>query len=87
MSDLFVTRENNYNLRNFQELESSLRRTVKFGTETISYRGPQIWNLIPERIRSLETLNNFKKEIKSCKCDACPCRMCKMYIQRVGFIN
>ena len=31
MSDLFVTREN-YNLRNFQELESSLKRTVKFGT-------------------------------------------------------
>ena len=87
MSDLFVTRENNYNLRNFQELESSLRRTVKFGTETISYRGPRIWNLIPERIRSLETLNNFKKEIKSWRCDACPCRMCKMYIQRVGFIN
>ena len=47
MSDLFVTRgENNYNLRNFQETESSLKRTVKFGTETISYRGPQIWNLI-----------------------------------------
>ena len=41
MSDLFVTRENNYNLRNFQELESSLRRTVKFETETISYRGPE----------------------------------------------
>ena len=42
MSDLFVTRENNYNLRNFQELESSLRRTVKFETETTLYRGPQI---------------------------------------------
>ena len=64
MSDLFV-RENNYNLRNFQELESSPRRTVKFGTETISYRGPQIWNLIPERLRTLETLNKFRKEIKS----------------------
>ena len=49
-SDLFVTRENNYNVRNFQELESSLRRTVKFGTEHA-------------------------------------CRMCKTYIQRVGFIN
>ena len=87
MSDLFVTRENIYNLRNFQELEYSLKRTVKFGTETISYRGPQIWNLIPERLRTLETLNKFKKEIKSWKCDACPCRMCKTYIQRVGFIN
>ena len=41
MSDLFVTRENIYNLRNFQELEYSLKRTVKCGTETISYRGPQ----------------------------------------------
>ena len=63
MSDLFVTRENNYNLRNFQELEPS----VKFGTETISYRGPQIWNLILERLRTLETLNKFKKEIKKIK--------------------
>ena len=42
MSDLFVTRENIYNLRNFQELEYSLKRTVKFGTETVSYRGHQI---------------------------------------------
>ena len=87
MSDLFVTRENKYNLRNFQELEPSLKRTVKFGTETISYRGPQIWNLIPERSRPLETLNKFKKEIKKWKSDACPCRMCKTYIQRVAFIN
>ena len=87
MSDLFVTRENNYNLRNFQELESSVRRTVKFGTETISYRGPQIWNLIPERLRTLETLHKFKTEIKTWKCDACPCRMCKTYIQCVDFIN
>ena len=55
MSDLFVTRENNYNLRKFQELESSFKQTVKFGTETISYRGLQIWSLISER---------NKKEIK-----------------------
>ena len=59
MSDLFVTKENNYNLGDFQELESSLKRTVKFETETISHSGPQIWNLIPERLRASETLNKF----------------------------
>ena len=59
MSDLCVTKENIYNLGDFQELESSLKRTVKFGTETISYREPQIWNLIPERLRALETLSKF----------------------------
>ena len=52
MSDLVVTRKNNYN----QELESSHKRTVKFGTETISYREPQICKLIPERLKTVETL-------------------------------
>ena len=64
MSDLFVTMENNYNLRNFQELGLSFKLKVKFGTETISYRGPQILNLISEWLRALETLKKFKKEIK-----------------------
>ena len=70
MSDLFVTKENNYNLRNSQALESLHKRTVKFGTESISYRGPQIWNLIPEKLRTSETLNKFKKEIKKWECYA-----------------
>ena len=87
MSDLFVARKNKYNLRNFQVLESSNRRTVKFGTETIAYRGPHIWNLILERLRTLATSIKFKKEIKKWKCDARPCTMWKTYIQRVGFIN
>ena len=64
MSDLFVTRENKYNIRNFQQLEFLHKRTAKFGTETISYSGPQIWNLIPEDLRTLATLNKLKKEIK-----------------------
>ena len=59
MSDLFVTWENKYNLRNFRALESSNKRTVKFGTETISYWGPKIWDLIPERLRTLATLTKF----------------------------
>ena len=56
MSDLFVTRENKCNLRNFQALESFHKRTVIFGTETVSYSGRQIWNLIPERLRTWATL-------------------------------
>ena len=67
MSDLFVTRENKYNIRNFQQLEFLHKRTAKFGTETISYSGPQIWNLIPEDLRTLATLNKLKKEIKKMK--------------------
>ena len=42
MSNLFVTRGNKCNLRNFQALESFHKRTVIFGTETVSYSGRQI---------------------------------------------
>ena len=58
MSDLFVTRQNNYNLKNFPELESSLRRTVKFGAETISYRGPS--NMEPDSGK-VKDIGNIKQ--------------------------
>ena len=43
------------------------KRTVTFGTETISSRGPQMWNLIPKGLRALATLNKCKKELKNGK--------------------
>ena len=42
----------------------------KIWTEAIYYMGAQIWNLIPERLRTLETLSKFKKE-KKWESDAC----------------
>ena len=42
MNDIFFSRQNIYNLRKFQELSTSAKNTVNFGTETISYRGPQL---------------------------------------------
>ena len=64
MNDLFVTRENKCNLRNCSALESSLKRTVTFAKETISHSVVQIWNLIPERLRTFSTFCKFTKEIK-----------------------
>ena len=61
MSDLFVTRENKFNRRNFQALEFPRKRTVKFRTETISFRELQIWNLTPKRLRTLAILKRLKK--------------------------
>ena len=81
MNDFFFSRQNIYNLRKFQELSTSTKNTVKFGTETISYKGPQLWNLIPDNIKSKPTLELFKNKIRKWKCEPCPCRMCKTYLQ------
>ena len=46
-----------------------------FRAETISYRRLQIWNFIPERLRTLAILDKFEKEIKKWMCDASQCGM------------
>ena len=63
MNGGFMIRNNNYNLRNFQSLYSTNKRTVKYGTETITYRGPQIWSLVPGRTKNACSFDIFKKEI------------------------
>ena len=59
MNDIFFSRQNIYNLRKFQELSTSTKNTVNLG---ISYRGPQLWNLISDNIKSEPTLELFKKK-------------------------
>ena len=61
---IFKVGGNICNLRNFQSLYSTCKKSVRFGTVTITYRGPQIWNLIPDNIKNAFSLENFKREIK-----------------------
>ena len=86
MNDAFIIRNNKYNRRNFQCLHSANKRTVKYGTKTVTYRGPQIWNLVHEKNKNASSFDIFKKEIRKWKDEKCPCRICKTYIQHVGFI-
>ena len=87
MNDILFSIQNIYNLRKIQELSTSTKNTLNFGTETISYRGPQLWNLIPDNIKLEPTFELFKKKIRKWKCEPCPCRMGKTYLQHIGFIS
>ena len=86
MNGAFMIRNKKCNLRNFQCLYSTNKRTVKYGTETVTYRGPEIWNLVPEKTKNASSCDIFKIEIGKWKGEKCPCRICKTYIQHAGFI-
>ena len=62
-------------------------RTVYNGTETLSYLGPKIWLIIPIDIKDSMSLGEFKRKIRLWKPTNCPCRVCKVYINNVGFIG
>ena len=61
-------------------------RTVNTGIETIRYRGPKTWDLVPMEIKNLESLSEFKLKIKEWKPEGCTCRLCKVYIHDLGFL-
>ena len=77
---MFQFRENSYNLRNFQKLASSTKITTKMGLETISYCGPQLWNLVPQEIKESASFLVFKGKRKKWNCTNCPCRLCRTFL-------
>ena len=42
MLDLFTIRDNIYNLRNFREFYCEKKKTIRYGTETVTYKANQL---------------------------------------------
>ena len=86
MEDIFPKNKNPYEMRCNNPFQGFNIRTVKNGSETISFRGPKIWEIVPNDIKNSISLNHFKEQIKKWKPIGCTCRLCKTYIHNLGFI-
>ena len=86
MKTIFPDSTNPYNLRNEPTFTNSNVRTVGYGTETIYFRGPKTWSLVPVAIKNSNSLPEFKAKIKKWRPEGCTCRICKVYIANLGFI-
>ena len=88
MNDLLQFGKNSaYELRSGNHLQRTNIQTVHFGSESIKTLGAKIWDLIPAEIKASKSLMIFKKKIKNWTPKSCPCRLCRIYIGQVGFIN
>ena len=74
-------------LRHSSEFKRSNIRTVHYGKDSLGYFGSTIWDLIPQNIKLINNLTEFKSAIKKWKPDACPCRLCQTYIAGLGYIT
>ena len=86
MKNIFPAREICYDLRKLNPFKSRNVNTVYNGTETISFRGPKTWALVPEEIKKAKSLTEFKTKIKKWEPIGCTCRLCKVFIKDLGFI-
>ena len=83
---IFSKSNNKYNFRNSKDFVTPRVNTVFWGTESLSYLGPQIWNLVPLDIKASPNIAQFKSKIKGWEPKNCPCRLCKTYLLGIGFI-
>ena len=83
MAEIFPQKESNYSLRNSTALQG---KTVMYGSETISSLGPKIWDILPTELKRIVSPTLFKKKIREWAPKNCPCRLCKTYVQNIGFL-
>ena len=77
---------NNFNSRKNREFKPGNPKTVYYRTETMSVLRPKLWIILPDEYKNSISLKEFKSKIKNWVPLNCPCRLCKTYVQNVGFI-
>ena len=86
-SEIFPrTKKSHYELRHTSDFIIPRVKSVNYGSESVHYLGPKIWDSLPSSMKELNSLNSFKSAIKSWVPISCPCRLCKTYIHNVGYI-
>ena len=86
LNEVFVQRECNYDLRRNNFLERRRVKSMRYGTESISFLAPKIWENLPNEIKDSGTLHIFKAKIKKWVPVECSCSLCKISLLQVGFI-
>ena len=87
LNSIFIKNESPKETRHCPYFKSRKINSTYHGSESLSFLGPKIWEIIPEYIKSAPSIESFKQKIKKWEPENCPCRICRDYIQGVGFIN
>ena len=73
LKEIFPDTSNPYTLRNQPAFNTYNVRTVAYGTETLSFRGPKTWSMVPNDIKACKSLQEFKSKIKKWMPIGCTC--------------
>ncbi|XP_057299382.1 uncharacterized protein LOC130630003 [Hydractinia symbiolongicarpus] len=63
MSEVFILNKNRYSNRINSEFFRGRAQTVKYGLETVTFRGPQLWATLPKSIQEAPCISTFLHEV------------------------
>ena len=79
IKDIFQLRMTNCTIREKYELNLEISKSyqVRFGTNSLIYLGPKVWNSFPYHLKPSENLTIFKTLTKNLNGTVCICKICK----------
>ena len=75
---IFLQTTQHYNFRQNRDFRIRSVKSVYYGSESISYLGPKIWEMVSAKIKETNSLREWVPQ-------SCPCRLWKQNISGVGF--
>ena len=86
MKEIFVQKDRTHNIRNHLPMIIPKMRASSYEIERLSFLGCKLWNNLPNEFKSIKILTSFKRQIKGWN-DNCNCRLCRKFINHVGFLT
>ena len=80
-----VKKQGNYNLQNQKDFLIPQVESVNYDLESIWLLGQKLGERLPNDWKNNELVDSFKTTIKKWKPESCPCRLCKTYLQNIGY--
>ena len=77
MQEIFKVKYSIYSLREINNLVHYRPNQITFGSNSLRSLGPQIWDGLPNDMKSAENLNILKDMLKKWEGPYCKCKLCK----------
>ena len=80
MRQMIEVKSVNYGLRNANFLVQPPVKTSAYGLRSFSYYGPKIWNMLPNHMKTITNISEFKTALQRWSGPTCQCPVCASFI-------
>ena len=87
MGSIFPPRLIKYNLRTQSDFFRNSVNSSKYGLNSIRFFASKVWQMVPMKMKTLKSLEDFKNKIRKWEPDGCDCKLCKDFVSNLGYVS
>ena len=86
MKEIFKHLNVSYNLWRVTDTLLPAVRTTIYEIETVKFIVNKLWQILLPSLNAIPNIEKFKKGLRSWRSNPCNCRICKIFIDDLGFL-